>query len=133
MAINTNIILATSGFSGFGNYESVSFSVGIPSQGLGVNSYIGPYTASAALNNSNAVTEVQLQYTGLDSFWREVPGYISIIVPNAGAATYEVQSFTYFKNGSVYVDTYISNQSGSTVTIPAITVNCRAFLFIAPF
>jgi len=133
MAINTNIILATSGFSGFGNYKSVSFSVGIPSQGLGVNSYIGPYTASAALNNSNAVTEVQLQYTGLDSFWREVPGYIAIIVPNAGAATYEVQSFTYFKNGSVYVDTYISNQSGSTVTIPAITVNCRAFLFIAPF
>jgi len=133
MAINTNIILATSGFSGFGNYKSVSFNVGIPSQGLGVNSYIGPYTASAALNNSNAVTEVQLQYSGLDSFWREVPGNISIIVPNAGAATYEVQSFTYFKNGSVYVDTYISNQSGSTVTIPAITVNCRAFLFIAPF
>ena len=133
MAINTNIILATSGFSGFGNYKSVSFNVGIPSQGLGVNSYIGPYTASAALNNNNAVTEVQLQYSGLDSFWREVPGNISIIVPNAGAATYEVQSFTYFKNGSVYVDTYISNQSGSTVTIPAITVNCRAFLFIAPF
>jgi len=133
MAINTNIILATSGFSGFGNYKSVSFSVSIPSQGIATGNYVGPYTASATLNNSNAVTEVQLQYSGLDSFWREVPGYINILVPNAGAVTYEVQSFTYFKNGSVYVDTYISNQTGGTVTIPAITVNCRAFLFIAPF
>ena len=133
MAVNTNIILATSKFSGFGNYKSVSFSATIPSQGIAVSSYIGPYTASATLNNTNAVTEVQLQYSGLDSFWREVPGWVDILVPNAGAASYEVRSITYFKNGSVYVDTYIINQTGGTITIPAITVNCRASLFIAPF
>ena len=133
MAVNTNIILATSKFSGFGNYKNVSFSVTIPSHSIAVNTIDGPYTALDTLDNTNAVTEVQLQYSGLDLFWREVSGSVIKIVPDAGAPIYEIGSSTYFKNGSVYVDTYIINLIGSTITIPDITVNCKASLFIAPF
>ena len=42
MSINTNIIIASSSFSGFMNTSAVSFQAGIGSQNIASGGYIGP-------------------------------------------------------------------------------------------
>lgn len=133
MSVNTNKIVSSNNFSGFQNYTAVSFAASVAGQNLTAGSFIGPIRASTPLNNSNAVCEVQIQYTGLDGFWRELPGVIVDNIPNAASPNYQIETFSYFSGGSLIVDTYISNQTGITVAIPAITFNCRGFLFLAPF
>lgn len=133
MSINTNIIIASSSFSGFMNTSAVSFQAGIGSQNIASGGYIGPARAQTALNNTNAITQVQIQYGGLDSFWRVLPGNIVYNVPNSSSPTYQIESFSYYSGGNLIVDTYVSNQTGSTITIPNITIYCRGFVFDAPF
>jgi hypothetical protein len=115
------------------NTSSISFQAGIGTQNIASGGYIGPARAYAPLNNTNAVTQVQLQYSGIDSFWRLLPGNIEVNIPNANSPTYQIESFSYFSGGNIIVDTYISNQTGSTITIPNITIYCRGFVFNAPF
>lgn len=131
--INTNTIVSASEFSGFQNYGTATFSTSVVSQGIAVGSYLGPLRATTPLNNTNSVSQVQIQYSGIDNNYRLLPGNLTIITPSAAVPSYEVESFSYFSGGTLYVDSYISNQTGSTVTIPSITFNCRAFLFLAPF
>lgn len=133
MTVNTNTIVSASEFSGFQNYGSATFSTSVAGQNIGVGAYLGPLRATTALNNANSVSQIQVQYSGIDSNYRLLPGYIQMIIPSAAAPNYEIQSYSYFNGGTLYVDSYISNQTGSTQTIPAITFNCRAFLFLAPF
>lgn len=132
MTLDTNNIQFHSEIPGFGNYTSTTFSVSIPSQSIGVGAYV-KYSAHAALNNSNAVSQVLVQYSGVETSWRLMTGSIFFNLPNNTSPSYQIESVTYYKSGNVYVDTYISNQSGSSVVIPAITVNCKASLFKAPF
>lgn len=134
MAVDTNIIVSSNNFSGFSNYTpSVPFSTSAPSQNIAAGAYIGPLRASTPLNNSNAVTEVQIQYVGLDTFFRTLPGNIIYNVPSSLSPNYQIESFSYFTGGVLRVDSYISNQTGGTITIPTITFNCQGFLFNAPF
>lgn len=134
MAVDTNIIVSSNNFSGFSNYTpSVPFSVTVNGQNIGVGAFLGPLRASTPLDNSNAVTEVQIQYIGLDSFFRILPGNIIYNVPNSLSPNYQIESFSYFSGGKLVVDSYISNQTGGTITIPTITFSCQGFLFNAPF
>lgn len=133
MAVNTNIIIASSNFSGFMNSSAATFSASVSSQNISAGGYIGPIRASTPLNNTNAVSQVQIQYSGVDSFWRILPGNITYNVPNSSSPTYQIESFSYFSGGTLYVDSYVSNQTGGTITIPAIIFNCRGFVFLAPF
>lgn len=132
MKVDLNKVIATTLFSGFGNYGSVPFSAVIAGQNLGAGAVVSA-GASTPLNNTNAISQVQVQYTGLDAFWRLLPGVVIADYPNASSPNYQIESFSYFTNGILHVDTYISNQTGGTVAIPAITISCRAFLFLAPF
>lgn len=134
MPVDTNIIVSSNNFSGFSNYTpSVPFSTTVNSQNIATGHYIGPLRASTPLNNSNAVTEVQIQYVGLDSFVRILPGVIVYNTPNATSPNYQIESFSYFTGGNLIVDSYISNQTAGTITIPTITFACQGFLFNAPF
>lgn len=132
--INTNNLIFISTLAGFGQYTpTVSFSASISAQSLGAGNFIGPIRAEVALNNENAISQVQIQYSGLDSFTRILPGNILVNYPNAGSASYQVQSYSYFSGGILFVDSYIINETGGSVSIPAITFNCTADLFAAPF
>jgi len=132
MKVNLNKVIATSLFSGFTNYSTATFSTTIAGQNIGALSYVSA-SATTPLNNTNAVTQVQIQLSGLDSFWRLLPGNLTINYPNSSAPNYQVEVLSYFKSGTLHVDTYVINQTGGTITIPTITINCRAFLFLAPF
>ena len=133
MAVNTNIILASSLFSGFMNDDIVPFSASVSSQNISAGGYIGPIRASVALTNTNSISQVQIRYSGVDSFTRLLPGNIVYNVPNSSSPTYQIESFSYFSGGTLYVDSYISNQTGGTITIPAITFDCSASINRAPF
>lgn len=118
----------------FQEYDKVSFSVSVPGQNLTAGSFVS-YTASTPLNNANAVTNIQIQYNGLDSFWRYVPGRVYAGYPDYdfGTRKYEVGSYTYYNGSNLNVFTYIVNQTGGTVAIPAFSVDIVAFLYLAPF
>lgn len=137
MSVNTNIITSTLA-NGFKNYNSADFFVNYAGGSIAFNTYAGPIRATTPLNNTNAVAEVQVQYSGLETFWRSVPGVIITNYPNNATLTYQIQTFTYFSGGNLVVDTYIINQTGSAVapaavSIPALTIYCSAKLYNAPF
>lgn len=46
---------------------------------------------------------------------------------------YEIESYYYFDATNLNVFSVIVNQTAGSITIPNITINCRGFLFIAPF
>lgn len=129
MAINPSIIVASSSMDGFKNYDSASFSVSVPSQNLGSLDFV-TYTATTPLSNTNSISQVQIQYSGLDSDYYVMYG---TMVSNWSSSSYQIESVYYFDTTTLTVVNYIINQTTSTITIPAITINCRGFLFIAPF
>lgn len=134
MKIDTNIIIASSRIPGFKNTNpGVPFSVVFGGGLLATGAFVGAIRASTPLDNADQISEVQAQLSGLESFTREVEGSIVLNVPNNAAPTYQIEIMSYFTGGALIVDTYISNQTGGTITLPAITFNFTAFLFKAPF
>jgi hypothetical protein len=129
---NVTKIRAASAFSGFKNSPTKLFSVSVPGQNLGAGAFVH-YTASTTLDNANAISQVQVKYTNLETFWRVVPGMTIGRYPTYAVPNYEIGSLVYFTGGSVTVYTYIANQTGGVVAIPAISIDCSASLFLAPF
>jgi hypothetical protein len=142
MQINLNNVQYTNLFDGFKNYDNKTGSNSIH-QLLGLSagtsvvvtagSYIGPVSITIPLNNSNAVSQVLVQYGGLESFYRLLPGIIIVDYPDAGSASYQIQSISYYSGGNLHIDNYVINETGGSVTVPDITFNCTASLFKAPF
>jgi len=122
-------LAAAGGLDGFKNYSAASFSVNVPTQNLGAADFIS-FTASTPLNNSNSISQVQLQYSGLSNDYYIMNGIVNTFW-NSG--DYEIESYYYFDGTNLNVFTVIANQTAGIITIPDITINCRGFLFIAPF
>lgn len=122
-------LAATSGLSGFKNYTAVPFSVSVPGQNLGAGAFVS-YTASTLLNNTNSISQVQVQYSGISSSYYIMNG---TVLTRWNASQYEIQSYYYFDATNLNVFTVIVNQTAGVIAIPAITINCRGFLFLAPF
>lgn len=132
MPVNPTIITGSE-FSGFKNYSiSPQFSATITGQTLTVGTKVSA-TATTALNNTNSITQVQVNYAGLEAFWRVVPGRLAVDYPNWTSASYQLETQISFSGGTLSVQTYAINQTGGSVVIPTITINCKAFLFLAPF
>lgn len=130
--IDTSKIIAASAFSGFKNYTAKEFSVSVPAQALGAGDFV-QYSASTTLDNTNAVSQVQIRYTGLETFWRIVPGSVGARFPTYSAADYEITTLVYFSGGTLSVYSFIVDQTGLGTSIPDITIDCKASLFLAPF
>ncbi len=124
--MNFSGINYTNTVDSFKNYTSKTFVSSIPSQTISVGGYVVS-SATTTLDNSNSISQVQVNYGGLESFYRAING-----VPTVNLSTYQVSSFYYFNETTLTVYTIVANQSGSSVTIPTITINCRAFLFLSP-
>jgi hypothetical protein len=130
--VNTNVIVAGSQFAGFKNYRAVTFSAAYAGGTLLTGTY-AQVTASTSLDNTNAVSEVQIQFSGLETFYRLAPGVIDVSYPTVGTAQYSIICNVYFIDTTLYIDSYIVNQTAGSVVVPAISFDCRAFLYIAPF
>jgi len=127
--LNFSYISSTSLADSFKNYDSDSFSSSIAGQTLTAGTFVST-TATMPLSNTNSICQVQTQYSGLETFYRVINGQA---VGNYGGGSYQIQTFYYFTSTTLTVMTIVVNQTGGNVTIPAITINCRATLFQAPF
>lgn len=126
---NFTNLTSVSSASGYKNYLASTFSATVPAQTLAAGTF-ATVTASTPLNNTNSISQVQVNWGGLETFYRILNGYI---FNRYAGNTYEVQSFYYFNATTLFVQTIVSNQTGGNVNIPTITITCRGFLFLAPF
>jgi|SRR6185312_1491667 len=122
-------LAAASTLGGFKNYLSSSFSVNVPTQNVNAGNFIS-FTASTALSNTNSISQVQIQYNGLSTDYYIMNGSVTTVW-SAGAL--QVQSYYSFTPTTLSVFTVLVNQSGGVLNVPNITINCRGFLFLAPF
>lgn len=130
--INLQKLNMSSHFAGLKNYLDTSFGIGVASQSLGAGSYIR-VTGTTPVNVANGIPLVKIRYNGLQANWRPLPGYVITNFPVYDWPDYQIQTFCYIKNGLLYIDTYISNQAGVTVSIPNITIEVLVSFYIAPF
>lgn len=96
----------------------------------------GTYTQvrqTISIPRSSAVTTARTKFTGLESFWRQIQGYFQVDYPNVATATYSIQTQGYYSGSNFIIDTYMINQTGDNVTIPAFTIDAEVFTFVAPF
>lgn len=118
-----------SSYSGLANYSTVDFAVAFPAQNVSPTD-VESVTASTPLDNSNALSSVQLNYTGLEAYWRVCSG---ICGGYFSGSTFYTESMSYFSDGTLYVVTYVGSNTGGVVAVPAFTIQCRGFLYDAPF
>jgi hypothetical protein len=131
--IDTNKLLYGSMFSGFSNDAiDVPFSASYAGGSLAAGTAAGPIRASRVLDNADDISHVQVQFSGLESFYRLVKGVTQVDYPTRGTRTYSIEVFTYYSGGTLYVDSYLINQTGVSQSIPAVTFNCLASTFITP-
>lgn len=130
--INPSIVSAGGSMSGFKNYTpTVTFSTTVTGQALAAGAFVS-FTATTTLSNTNSVSQVQVQYTGLESFYRIIDGNTINDYPSFAAPNYEIGTMPYFSGSTLTVYGYIADQAGGS-TFPTITFNCNASLFLAPF
>lgn len=127
MTVNFQNISAASQFPGFKNYTIVSLTGSIPGQTLAAG-HFAQTTISTPLNNTNAVSQVQLQYSGVNSNYFVIPGFQQY----NPSGTYQIESLVYYVSGNINILTLVSNQTAGSITIPTITLNAVAFLFVSP-
>lgn len=130
--IDVDKLVFCSLFSGLSNNNTVSFSTTFSGGNISPGQY-KLVRASAPLDNSNDISQVIFQLTGFESFYRLLNGVTQVDYPNSGSRTYSIETFSYSKNGIVYVDCYVINQGGTTLSAPSFTLTCLASTFVAPF
>lgn len=126
---NLQNLAAASAFSGLKNDASVSFSAVITGQTLTAGAFVS-VLASTPLTRTNSVSQVQVQYSGVQTDWNVVYGSINNYF---AGGNYEIESLYYFDATKLNVFTVVANQTGGNVAIPTITINCKGFLYLAPF
>lgn len=123
--------LYDSALAGLANYNSTSFNFTITSHSL-PTANVTAWNSQWPLNNANAISAVQINYSGVETVWRPIAGASAINVPYVGTQ-YQLETITYYSGGNFKISTYVINETGGTITIPLIIVNVRIFLYNAPF
>lgn len=110
--------------------DKVSFQFLIPAQTIPAFQSV-TYSGSYAMDKDSDIGHVIVKYSGKDTFWRLVKG--TMYASYGSPTTHQIISLTYYSGGRVYISTTVVDISGAGVTIPDITVMCRAFLYESPF
>lgn len=120
-----------SALAGLANYNTVSFFFTINAHTAPVGGATA-WTSSWPLDNTNAISGIQLNYAGLETVWRPVSGDLLLNIPYTGTQ-YQLETIIYYSGGNLNVNTYVINETASPLSIPQFFVNVRAFLYNAPF
>lgn len=111
----------------FKNFPSTTGSISVPSQSYTAGQYRA-FNTDIGLTESNAVTQV-LQNFSFSSANYYVGAYVQA-KPNSN---FVAQTRMTMSGTNLHIDLYVVNQTGSTVSVPAFTVNFEVRRFIAPF
>lgn len=112
------------------NQDGINFLVAYPGGTLAAGETTR-VIATGTLNNVNSVTHTMLNYAGLETNWRICDGVCGGYF--GAAPDFFCESFSYFSSTTLSVVTYIGNNTGGSVAVPAFTVNCTASVYEAPF
>jgi len=129
MTLKTGNLQFADSLGGLANYENDAFNFAVNGHNLSAGG-VSLWTTTWPINNSNTVSSIQLNYSGLETVWRYTSGALNLAF---GGGTYNVETLTYYLAGNLHVETYVINQTGGTLAIPAFSVNVHVSLFNAPF
>lgn len=126
-------------FPGLGNPDTISISIPIPSQAIGV---APPYEQTNTINfdGSTRLATILMNLPGLDSTWRVNGGAIDqeynasnqpVFIGDA-TGVYQVVVAYHFSLPNIIIYTRVAALSGSR-TVPAFTVNLAISKFVPPF
>jgi len=133
MKISLDNSIATNLFAGFGNNNvATPTPITYASQFIGTGTY-SQFSIRVPLPSHNPIVQIQIMYGGLESFWRLLPGVSIVDFPDAGAAQYQIETYSFFDDTSLYINGYVINQTGGTITFPGMTLAAKFFVYNAPF
>lgn len=115
--------------AGLQNYQNDRFNFSVPAHTLAAGN-VNRYTTTYPINNTNAISSLQINYAGLETVWRYTSGALVLYF---GGGSYQVETLTYYLGNTLRVETYTINQTGGAVNVPAFFVNVHVSLFNAPF
>lgn len=115
--------------AGLENYQNDEFNFSVPAHTLTAGA-VNKYQTTWPINNSNAISGIQLNYGGLETVWRYASGAVTLTF---GGGTYQIETVTYYLGSDLHVETYTINLTGGNVNVPAFSVNIRDSLYNAPF
>jgi hypothetical protein len=118
-----------SSLAGLENYDDDLFNFPVDAHNLAAGN-VSKWTTTWPLSNTNSISTIHLNYGGLETVWRYTSGAMTLTY---GGGTYQVETLTYYSGSSLVVETYIINQTGGVVAIPAFNVNVHVYLYNAPF
>jgi len=130
--INLDKSIFLSQFSGLGNYSKTTFNYTFNSQTILVNGFTS-FTVSHAISNSDAVSQLIVNFNGIETVWRPISGRLSVLFPNVTAPNYSIYCQKYFTSGYINVDVTITNLSAGSIIIPTTVFDFSASLYVAPF
>lgn len=143
--IDLDKVTFASMFAGLGNYDEVSLAIPVPAQtldGTAIPADIYFVEDSVAITRSYAVSQVTLQFTGLDTNYYRIAGGKSFYYDSSDnrhynplTAEYELRLWSYFEASSYKFALLVTpvDFTDSSIPIPAFTVNVSVRLFLPPF
>lgn len=133
MAIDLSLTQFTSSTSTLKNGDNITGSYYFAGTTLTPSAFTS-FDISNVIDNTNAIADYQIRYTGLETFWRTLEGFIYQDFPSYAAPDYQIITMSYFTGTTLTIKTIIASQnSGSSVVVPAFTLDYRINLYNAPF
>ncbi len=139
--VNVTDMNMSSLFPGIGNYKDVPMSFDIPATTIPVIPNLASFSRSFPLDNTNAISQLQFTFPGLDNNQYIHSGWLETLYDgsflrtfNNGSAKLQMDIYAEYHNGQLAIRADLFNIDGiSSINVPAFTVTCRARLFIPPY
>jgi len=137
--IDLSKTLYNSIFSGLGNVPGTTLTKSIPAETVGLSPTI--ITASVPLGQTNLISQVEVQFTGLDDNWYIFKGHLENFYTSNNIWTNDIVNTAYaidldtgYDDDNFVLTISLYNLTlNDTVGTPAFTVNCNISLYEAPF
>lgn len=130
MTINIDNMVFGSSFSGLSNSFNASSTFNMPSQSLSANEFRIVGTPTIAIDNSNSISSVQVNFGNVETMWRPIYGELQLTV---GSNVYDIICTTKYVGTTLTITVIVADDTGLPNTIPAINFNFRVNTYVAPF
>lgn len=120
-------------FSTFLNNGEGLASVSLPSTSLASGASQSQSTTIQLPADVENVVDIRVKFDGLDTFWREAVNSNQLYNPSFGTPTWYYGMYYKISGNVLTLSAYIYNNSGGTLSSPAMTVYWDVDFFIAPF
>lgn len=125
-------IIFISSASGFKRSSGINVAFNVTSVNITAGTVVY-FTLTTPMDNEDAISMCQVQFDGLDSFWRQVDGYTFAEYPSAASSNYEIGVVSYFTGSEHKLFVYIVNQTGVTQLVPAWILRLKLSVYDTPF